>query len=75
MELKKVLSYFSNMHGFAVTFSELKVNLMIRETCSSCSRIKYKPNITGTCKLKRLYEELEFCFRKSAIADIVYFEV
>ena len=53
------------MHGFAVTFSELKVNLMIRETCSSCSRIKYKPNITGTCKLKRLYEKLEFCFSKS----------
>ena len=43
IEVKKVLSYFSNMYGFAVTFSELKVNLMIPETCSSCSRIQNKP--------------------------------
>ena len=64
------------MYGFAVTFSELKVNLMIPETCSSCSPIQNKPYYTtGACKLKRLYEKMEVCFSKNPIADIVYFEV
>ena len=64
------------MYGFAVTFAELKVNLIIPETCSSCSQIQNKPYyITGTCEVKRLYEKIEFCFSKNAIADIVYFEV
>ena len=49
---------------------------MIPVTCSSCSRIQNKPYyITGTCEVKRLYEKIEFCFSKNAIADIVYFEV
>ena len=63
------------MYDFAVTFSELSVNLMIPETCSSCFRIKINISITATCESKRIHEKLDFCFSKNAIADIVSFDL
>ena len=42
---------------------------------SSCSRTQNNINLISTCKSKRIYEKLEFCFSKNAIADIVSFDV
>ena len=71
---KNVRSYFSDMYGFAVTFSVLDVtpneswNLVV-------SRFKINLSITATCKSKRIYEKPDYRFSKNAIANIVYFDL
>ena len=52
------------MYGFALTFSELNVNLMIPKTCSSCSRIQNKPEHHCYVKIETYLWEVRFLFQQ-----------